>query len=247
MSGYLFLLREDGSPLDFGAPRVSVVEWAARFPDPRFLSGLLPSNSTEMDREMDGVDAQLAARLPIKLIPAARSAAETPLELLPYLALERSVDEFSGLWSEARRREVVAGSFAYHQVKGTRPALDRALEPLGFNVTVVEWFEASPPRPAYTFRLRVDLTEFRPWTIAESAQLVRVANGAKNAHTKLESVVVAQPALPTGVYVGAAVTSRRKIAIGQAPRVTTLRHDIYAYVGAALVIRRRVVVLPRAS
>ena len=145
------------------------------------------------------------------------------------------------------RREIVAGSFAYHQVKGTRPALERALAPLESEARVVEWFEVTPNRPAYTFRLRVDLQTFRPWSRGDSDQLVRIANKAKNAHTKLEAILVAQPPLPTPVYIGVAVTSRRKIAVGQAPRVTALRHTPYVYIGAGLVIRRRVVIQPRAT
>src|SRR5699024_2950160 len=116
----------------------------------------------------------------------ARQVADVPLQLLPYLAAERSVDEFTGDWTEERQRAVTAASFPLHQVKGTRPALDVALTPLGYDVHVVEWFEPTPNRPADTFRIRVAIGDNEPWTLADYEILVRVANGAKNAHTLME-------------------------------------------------------------
>src|SRR5690606_8054037 len=99
-------------------------------------------NSTSWELAVEAVDADLVARDPVGLIAAARSVAEVPAPWLPYLAAERSVDEFTSAWPIERQRAVTAASFGMHQVKGTRPALVRALAPLGFDVSVIEWFEA---------------------------------------------------------------------------------------------------------
>jgi phage tail P2-like protein len=190
--------------------------------EPVWTVSLLPDNSTAWERVLSDVDGQLVARDPLGLIGASRSSAESPLAWLPYLAVERSVDEFSGLWSEEQRRAIVAGSFAYHQVKGTRPALERALQPLDYAPQVVEWFERTPLRAAYTFTVRVELLDDRPWTPADRSTLVRLANGAKNAHTKLEEIEVVRRVGPSPVYVGGYARRRRTLLIRQETRILEL-------------------------
>jgi len=181
----------------------------------------------------------------VGLIPASRSDADAPLAWLPYLAAERSVNEFSSTWPEAQQRAVVAGSFALHQRLGTRNALDKALVPFGYQVRVVEWFEVEPRRDPYTFRIRVTLPDDEPWFASQRVPLIRIANGAKNAHTKLEAVSLKRNAPPTGVYVGAVARRRRVMRVGQVPKPTTMRVTNYTFIGAYTFKRRTIRVLPR--
>lgn len=213
--------------------------------DPRWLATLLPSNSTPWERVLEGIDADLVSRDPVGLIRHARSVFECPLAWLPYLAAERSVNEYDGAWSEARQRAVVAGSFRFHQVQGTRPALDRALAPLGYRVRVVEWFERVQRRP-YTFRLRLDLG-VEPWTRGKRSEFIRVANGAKNAHTKLEAVEYSRVTGPAVMFVGGVVVRRRVLRIRQVPEQIALRFPAPVYVGAILTRRRTVRIRPRST
>lgn len=210
--------------------------WTAVFEEQWTVSLLPPSSSTPWERALDAVDGDLAARDPVGLIPAARSDKDVPLAWLPYLAAERSVDEFSGTWPEARQRAVVAGSFAVHQRKGVRRGLDLAMAQLGYQVRVREWFEPQVRRQPYTFRLEVNLG-LEPWMGENRSQLIRTANGAKNAHTKLEAIELRRQ-VPGAVYVGGIIRTRRVIRVGQLPKVTTLYPpDARMFVGA--VLRRR--------
>ena len=217
--------------------------WRSTF-DIAWTASLLPSNATPWERVIEAVDADLVARNPVVLIPLARSAADAPLELLPYLAAERSVDEFDGRWSEERQRAVTTGSFGYHRTQGTRPALERALNPLGYAVTVVEWFERVDAVP-YTFTLSIRIGADQPYLASDAITLVRVVNRAKNAHTKLVALEPLREAPPAMIYVAGLPSLRRTIRVDQFPRLDEIRVSGFAFTGAALTRRRTLRINPR--
>lgn len=212
------------------------MDWSATY-DPVWSVRYLPSNSTTWENVVDAADADLVARDPVGLVSASRNVADAPLEWLPYLAAERSVDEFSGNWSEVRQRGAVRGSFPLHQRKGTRRALELAMATIGYATSVREWFEPYVRRDPYTFRLEIDLG-IEPWLGENRSTLIRVANGSKNAHTKLEAIELSRR-LPGYVYVGGIIRTRRIIRVGQLPKVTTIfPPDARIFVGVALRRRR---------
>lgn len=206
------------------------LDWAAALSAP---------NATRWQRVVDAVDADLVARDPVRLVTAARSADECPLPLMPYLAIERSVDEFSTAWPEALQRAVIRGSLAAHKVKGTRGALNRALAPLGYSVRVVEWFESRVARPPYTFRLDVTVGPGVQWLAADQRLLVRAANAAKNAHTLMGGIDVRASTSPAFLFIGGRVRARSKIRVGQVPRPVDHRQSSFVFVGARLRVRER--------
>lgn len=211
---------------------------------PEWIETLLPNSSTPFERVLEAVDADLVARLPIPLILAARSPYQCPLSWLPYLASERSVDEFDSAWPEARQRAVIAGAMPYHQVKGTRPALDRAMAPLGLSVKVREWFEVSEQRRPYTFRIELDLGQ-EPWTNAMRSTFVRTANSAKNLHTLLDGVETRRVVGPATIHVGVAVSRHRSLTVGQVPKPTSITVDSILHVAFIQQRHRSITVGPR--
>lgn len=74
-----------------------------------------------------------------------------PAHLLGWLAWAMSVDTWDAGWSEPVKRDVIRNSVSVHQLKGTRVAVMTALEALGFNIDLTEWWEEAAP--AHTFRL----------------------------------------------------------------------------------------------
>ncbi|MDN0081614.1 phage tail protein I [Crenobacter sp. SG2305] len=82
-----------------------------------------------------------------------------PVPLLPYLAWAFSVDRWDENWSEATKRAVIRASFYVHQHKGTIGALRRVVEPLGYLIEVIEWWQTDPPGPRGTFRLKVGVLD----------------------------------------------------------------------------------------
>jgi phage tail P2-like protein len=215
--------------------------WTATLQEQWTVTILPPASTTVAEYALEAVDASLAAANPVTLIPAARSYDLTPTAWLPYLAAERSVDEFSSSWTEARQRAVVENSFRLHQRKGTRRAMEIALAPLGYSVKVVEWFEFMPRRQPYTFRLVVNLG-VEDWLAPSRSEIVRTANSTKNAHTKLQGVDVFRQS-ETMVFIGGIVRKRRAVRVGQLPKVTTLYPpDAIVFTGVALTRRRTLVI-----
>ena len=248
LNDVLWLTDSDGTPIDFGGPYIIPFPegwWGAVFEEQWTVTLLPASSSTPWEIAVDLVDADLAARDPIELISVARSVADAPLPLLPYLAEERSVDEFSSSWPEARQRAVTAASFSLHLVKGTRPALDRALEPLHYTASVVEWFEVTPPRQPNTFRVALEIDGDRSWVGEDRAEIIRVANKAKNAHTKLEALQIKRRHGPALLHTGGVPRRRHVIRVGQVAQPTNIRLNSMIFVGAVSTRRRTVRVGPR--
>ncbi|MGM0985426.1 MAG: phage tail protein I [Pseudomonadota bacterium] len=111
------------------------------------MSGLLPPNRTPLERR---VAASHPLALPVEL-RRLWDPATCPAHLLPFLAWAFSVDQWSSDWPERVKRDVIAASAKVHRIKGTRLAVDRALEAMGVEVQITEWFEAEPHLPRGTF------------------------------------------------------------------------------------------------
>lgn len=85
------------------------------------------------------------------------NAYECPLSLLPYLAWAWSVDSWNEKWPESTKRSVVAASQSVHKHKGTIGALRRVVEPLGYLIRVVEWWQTN--EAPGTFRLEIGVLD----------------------------------------------------------------------------------------
>lgn len=115
---------------------------------------LLPANSTTLERNLAqaGSDIELVDATVIVRVTRVDDA---PAEFLPYLAWEVSVDRWSDEWPEETKRQVIRESFYVHKRKGTISSLRRVVEPFGYLLKVVEWFQEVPPGPRGTFRLDI--------------------------------------------------------------------------------------------
>jgi len=219
--------------------------WTASF-ESQWIVSLLPAqSSTKLENAIDLVDADLVARDPVRLISASRSDVDAPIMWLPYLADERSVDEFSGSWPEARQRAVTRESFPIHQAKGTRPAIDRVMTAMGYQVKVVEWFEVDPPRQPNTFHLTVTIDPDREWFNTDNLALIRAANKAKNLHTKLDAIEPIRRTDAAVIFVGGIPRYSEVLRIGSLPEVETVVSHALVFVGVAIRSIQTLRVYPR--
>jgi phage tail P2-like protein len=91
---------------------------------------LLPSNATDLERALEAVAVQVFdLNIPVSKL---WSTQDCPAALLPYLAWALSVDDWDASWSEGRQREVIASSIEIQRHRGTRWAIKRTLEVLGY-------------------------------------------------------------------------------------------------------------------
>lgn len=119
------------------------------------MTGLLPINSTALERALDGTSAE-------DLKPALRTLYNPdtcPPHLLYQLAWAWSVDRWDDAWPEATKRQVIRSAFFVHAHKGTIGALRRVVEPFGYLIEVTEWWQTDPPGVPGTFALKVGVSD----------------------------------------------------------------------------------------
>lgn len=100
---------------------------------------LLPFQSSDLEKDLDAALSHIeSVNIPIRDL---WDPARCPIQALPYLAWAVKVGSWSSRWSERVQRQVVAASLDLHRVRGTRPAIEKALESLDVRCEIVEWFE----------------------------------------------------------------------------------------------------------
>ena len=118
---------------------------------------LLPGNATELERLAAEALAQIE-RVPVPLRQL-WNPDTCPVALLPYLAWAFSVDRWSPNWPESAKRAAIRAAYFIHAHKGTIGALRRVVEPLGYLIEVVEWWQETPPGVPGTFRLKIGVLD----------------------------------------------------------------------------------------
>mgnify|MGYP001548819824 FL=1 len=121
------------------------------------MTNLLPPNAKQLERLAAEALAQIE-RVPVP-IRDLLNPDRCPVQLLPYLAWAFSVDRWDSSWSEATKRQVIKGSYFIHSRKGTIGALRRVVEPLGYLIEIVEWFNTVPEGVPGTFALKVGVLD----------------------------------------------------------------------------------------
>jgi phage tail P2-like protein len=118
---------------------------------------LLPANATRLERNLATAAAAIErVQIPLRdLIDPERC----PVAALPLLAAAFSVDRWDADWPEAIKRAVIRSAFNVHKKKGTIGALRRVVEPLGYLIRVVEWWQTQPPGPRGTFTLSIGVLD----------------------------------------------------------------------------------------
>lgn len=119
------------------------------------MSTQLPLNSTPLELAVE------AANYENTLIPlrSLYNADTCPEHLLPYLAWAWSVDRWNNNWTQEAKRTAIRSAYDVHARKGTIGALRRVVEPLGYLIDVVEWFDTVPEGVPGTFALEVGLND----------------------------------------------------------------------------------------
>ncbi|MFO6499501.1 phage tail protein I [Serratia marcescens] len=131
---------------------------------------LLPPSAGAWMRHTETVTARLSA-ITVALRTLWTPTA-CPVELLPYLAWALSVDRWDKNWPAEKKIAAIQQSYWQHRRKGTRAAVRRVIESMGFSATFAEWFDTGD-RPG-TFRLKIDVNEvgITEKTLAELNRLV---------------------------------------------------------------------------
>ncbi|TPT13135.1 phage tail protein I [Acinetobacter baumannii] len=118
------------------------------------MSKLLPPNSTVFEHSFEDAFSRISdVPTPARTF---NDPFEAPAVVLPWLAWEKSVDDWDISWSDEQKRAVINASYHVHCHKGTLGGLETALGALGFKVRIQEWFNMQPPGEPYTFKIFIE-------------------------------------------------------------------------------------------
>lgn len=119
------------------------------------MKSLLPINSTQLERAIEAATDEVTD-VPLRTL---YNPDTCPAHLLHQLAWAWSVDRWDNKWSEAVKRSVIRSAFYVHAHKGTIGALRRVVEPLGYLIEIIEWFNTVPEGTPGTFALKVGVLD----------------------------------------------------------------------------------------
>jgi phage tail P2-like protein len=114
---------------------------------------LLPPSATQLEKNLSQA---MICDLPIHL-RSLWDPKTCPFELLPYLAWQYSVDRWDENWPEQTKRKVIAEAFEIHKLKGTKEAIRRAVEPFGYLINIIEWWQNN--KTPGTFAIEIGISD----------------------------------------------------------------------------------------
>lgn len=163
------------------------------------MSSLLPLSSTQLERAIEAAMVE-KTEIPLRTL---YNPDTCPAHLLPWLAWTWSVDRWDTRWTEAVKRSAIRSAFYVHAHKGTIGALRRVVEPLGYLIEVLEWWEMKPKGIPGTFALKVGVLDTG---ITEEAylELERLIDDAKPVSRHMTGLAISletQGAINIGVAV----------------------------------------------
>lgn len=149
------------------------------------MNPLLPPNATDLEKKLAETGAEAFKQPSIRQV---KDVDKAPADFLAFLAWERQVNYWRDEWPDALKRRIINEAIPQHKIKGTPAAIKRALEPFGFEVTLIEWFQTSPPGRPGTFSLELDLVgkELTEETYHEVNRLVEDSKAATRHVTNVQ-------------------------------------------------------------
>ena len=118
---------------------------------------LLPINASQLLKDLES--SSLKATSLEALNRYITNPDLAPDNILPWLAFSVSVDDWSDNWPKVIKREMIKNSISLHQIKGTKRAIQKALEIIGVAGEIVEWWELNPRMTPHSFNITAYLND----------------------------------------------------------------------------------------
>ena len=112
---------------------------------------LLPPNASPGERALESA---MRANIDLSAVGTLWNPVTCPVDVLPFLAWGLAISHWDADWSEAEKRAAIAAAIPFHQIKGTRAAVEEVLARFHPLLSIVEWWQANPRRAPYTFEVR---------------------------------------------------------------------------------------------
>ena len=171
------------------------------------MRSLLPLHSSTLDRAVEAALDEDTA-IPLRTL---YNPDTCPVALLPWLAWAWSVDRWDSKWPEAVKRSAIRSAFYIHLRKGTIGSLRRVVEPLGYLIEVLEWWQTVPEGVPGTFALKVGVLD-EGITEEMYQELERLIDDAKPVSRQMTGLAISLQT--TGnFYIGACVYEGDEISV----------------------------------
>ncbi|CAM3967126.1 phage tail protein I [Pseudoalteromonas byunsanensis] len=178
------------------------------------LPKLLPSNASRL---LEALTQLLTYPDKTQLLHDIWHPQKCPVQLLPWLAWSLSVDDWNDAWSEKNKRQVIADAFEVHRYKATPYALKKALDSLGIETDIQEWWQSEGAKRGTVIvhalvNQNLDSNEQGLLTKAMLEQVKRIVDTAKRAavHVEVQLGISLKESFGTGLFSGARIGLARK-------------------------------------
>jgi len=118
---------------------------------------LLPINASQLLKDLES--SSLKATSLEALNRYVTNPDLAPDNILPWLAWAVSVDDWSDNWPKVIKREMIKNSISLHQIKGTKRAIQKALEIIGVAGEIALWWELNPRMTPHSFNITAYLND----------------------------------------------------------------------------------------
>jgi phage tail P2-like protein len=120
------------------------------------IRSLLPPNTTPQERSLETTLSRISdVTVPLRSL---YRPGEIPLDQLPWLAWQLSVESWKPYWTEEVRRARVRNAMKIHRQKGTAKAVKDVVAAFGGAILLREWWQKTPMGEPHTFDLVMTLT-----------------------------------------------------------------------------------------
>lgn len=190
--------------LNITAPHGKIAGWGAMMleaPKNKYKN-LLPSHTeSELGLRLEHLN-QPIANFDSSILRDLNDPKKIPAHLLPWLAINLSVDVWQENWTEAQKRQACANAIFIHKQKGTKGGLKQALRALNIDGKISQWYEYGGKE--YHFKVDVEINE-QGLTDVEQDTILLTIYEAKNLRSWLEKLVFWLSS-KANLFVGAALT-----------------------------------------
>ena len=125
-----------------------------------------------------------------------------PEEMLDTLAKDFKIDWYDYHETLETKRQTVAQAIKVHRIKGTRGAVDMAINAIYEGSHIEEWHEMEPPGDPYTFRLEIELFK-HGFTVDHYKRILNAIQYYKNIRSHMNEALVTMVTAPAELMVGA--------------------------------------------
>lgn len=166
---------------------------------------LLPPSAIHPERAQEQASTELITALDTDMVRKVKNPDTCPAHLLPgWHGNSRWIH--GRRLDRGRKRQVIRDAAYVHQHRGTAGAVRRSLSAVSLPTTVIEWWEDTPRKDPYTFR--VEVYSLQAVDEALYQRIRRQVDKAKNLRSLLTTIdVIADLGAKGTYYAGGAVTA----------------------------------------